>query len=156
MPSEFNHNVLSEAKLDPYLAQLLGNWTAESHIAGERKRFSAKGEAVLNGAYVSLSMHEFNEPRKNASLLFIGRTPNSDKYYSHWLFSAGAGEGSGIGSGTLDGNTLLLTYPADDGTQLVRLESHRDGSFDIKVMWESDDDGSTEEISNFRFSQELE
>lgn len=98
---------------DPYLRNLLGTWTIDREIRGERVTNSMEATPILGGKFVRLHMRSTTPGRPYEAVVTVGRKGSTDEYVAYWCDSFGA-EYSEAGRGTRVGGRIefLFAYPS--------------------------------------------
>lgn len=99
---------------DPFLQNLIGEWTIERKIRGTVVHNTLKAEWVLQHQFVQLHMKDTAQPSEYEALVLVGYDPSTKRYLAHWCDSFG-GQYAGVGYGVLVNNAIDFFFNYADG-----------------------------------------
>lgn len=99
---------------DPFLQNLVGDWTISRQIRGTVVQNTMKGEWVLNHQFVRLHMRGPGQPPSYEALVLVGFDPSRSRYVAHWCDDFG-GQYSAVGYGKRVDESVEFTFDYPDG-----------------------------------------
>jgi quercetin dioxygenase-like cupin family protein len=99
---------------DPFLQNLVGDWTIERKIRGQVVENTLHVEWVLHHQFVQLHMRDTKQPPEYEALVLVGFDPSTSRYVAQWCDDFG-GQYSAIGYGKRQGDSVELTFTYADG-----------------------------------------
>jgi hypothetical protein len=102
------------SRADPFLQNLVGDWTIARKIRGTVVANTLTGEWVLQHRFVQLHMQAAAEPPTYEALVLVGYDASTDRYVAHWCDTFGA-QSAGVGYGKRAGNSIDFVFRYPDG-----------------------------------------
>lgn len=99
---------------DPFLENLVGDWTISRKIRGTVVTNTLKADWVLQHQFVRLHMKDVADPPAYEALVLIGHDAPTDRYVAHWCDSFGA-QYAGVGYGKREGDSIDFVFSYADG-----------------------------------------
>ena len=99
---------------DPFIENLVGNWTITRRFGSREAINLASAHWVLNHQFLQIHMKDASDPPDYEAIVMIGYIHEELKYVAHWMDVFG-GKFSSVGKGYLNGNSIEFTFQYDDG-----------------------------------------
>jgi hypothetical protein len=97
------------------LDRLAGKWDMIGTVMKDPVRYRAEGKRVLNGGFLELHMIDVASPPQYEASVFIGYDAKAKDFIAHWLDGFGASGARVVGTGTQDGDRIVIQYPYAEG-----------------------------------------
>jgi hypothetical protein len=101
---------------DIYLNELKGDWDMSGTLLGKPVRYQARGERVLQGAFLRLHMADAVGAPPYEADVFIGFDAHAGVYVAHWLDKFGGAGARVVATGVREGPRLVIYFPYAEGT----------------------------------------
>jgi hypothetical protein len=124
-----------------YLAQLAGEWDMHGTMGAKALHYRARGRWTLNGAWLELWMQDVARPPGYEARVYLGYDGQKHDFIAHWLDRFGAAGARVVGSGTLNGRTLVLEFPYPEGAFRDTLTLAPDGASGTLLLEQQEQDG---------------
>ncbi|WP_051971839.1 DUF1579 family protein [Massilia sp. 9096] len=132
------------------LEKLDGKWTMFGDVRGRAVTYSMQANPTLLGAFTELRMQDVQVPAKYAANVSIAYDKASKTVIVHWLDSFGAKSSIPHGTGYIDKNTLVFTFPYEDGQLRDTFTFHPDGAYWTFVLDAMQSDGSWKNFAKYK------
>ena len=100
--------------LDPFLDNLVGEWSISRRVRDTQVQNTMKAEWVLQHQFLQLHMKDPAQPPQYEALVLIGYSRADKRYVAHWCDNFG-GKFSAMGYGTRSGNSIEFVFQYPDG-----------------------------------------
>src|SRR5277367_6588955 len=101
---------------DVYLNELKGDWDMSGTLLGKPVKYQARGERVLQGAFLRLHMVDAVGAPPYEADVFIGFDAHASAYVAHWLDKFGGAGARVVATGVREGPRLVIYFPYAEGT----------------------------------------
>lgn len=101
--------------LDPFLAQLAGDWEQVGTLLGKPVHYRGEGRWVLKSGWLCLTLIDTGTPPKYAASVYFGVDARGGDYIAHWLDQFGGAGARVVATGHRDGQKLVLVFPYEEG-----------------------------------------
>jgi len=108
------------------LGHLIGDWTITGVTRGRPTLTAAQVRDVFGGAFLEMDIKDPSGQSPYDAWVFIGEDAGG-ALVVHWLDATGGETSRTLGSGTIKGNHVSLTFPYPDGEFRDRLDYDRQG-----------------------------
>lgn len=99
---------------DPFLENLVGDWSISRQIRGTVVQNTMRAEWVLNHQFVKLHMRGPGQPPSYEAIVLVGYDASRSRYVAHWCDDFG-GQYSAVGYGKKDGDSVEFAFAYPDG-----------------------------------------
>lgn len=111
---------------DVYLNELKGDWNMSGTLLGKPVTYQARGERVLQGAFLRLHMKDAAGAPPYEADVFIGFDAHAGVYVAHWLDRFGGAGARVVATGVREGPRLVIFFP------------YAEGAFRDTFVWQAD------------------
>lgn len=115
------------------LAFMQGDWTAEGVVEGEKANYDARGEFVLGGRWMRLTLSERDKVDGYTAHIYIGVSKEKGDLVAHWLDNFGADGARITGQGQLTKTGWELAFGYEDSLFRDIATRNADGSFRLVI-----------------------
>lgn len=140
------------APLDPFLAQLTGDWDLMGTLGKKPVHYRGTGRWVLKQAWLCLTLNDLATNGYQASV-YLGHDEPAGDYIAHWLDQFGAAGARVVGSGRRDGQTLVLQFPYAEGAFRDTLTLSEDGNTGSLLLESQEKDGRWTRFASYRMTR---
>ena len=99
---------------DPFIENLLGDWSVARAIRGREEKNTAHVAWVLQHQFLQMHMTHTAQPPKYEAIVMIGFSHAEQMYVAHWCDVFG-GRYSAMGKGVRKGNSIEFRFEYPDG-----------------------------------------
>lgn len=93
------------------LDRLKGNWLMTGTVMGDSVVYTARGEWVLQGGFLSFHMKDVSSPPEYEADLYIGLDTSKQEFIAHWLDTFGGAGARVVGTGPFTDALIRIIYP---------------------------------------------
>jgi hypothetical protein len=151
-------SLVTTARADPaaeaaYLDQLGGRWNMVGTVRGKPVQYVADGERVLQGGFMKLHLVDAAIPPKYEADIYVGFDARRNDYVAHWLDRFGAAGARTVGTGSRNGDRLVIRFPYEDGA-FRNTWSHEARADSWALLIESQEpDGTWSTFADYRLTR---
>ncbi|QOY92729.1 DUF1579 family protein [Massilia sp. UMI-21] len=132
------------------LQKLDGKWTMLGEVLGQPVTYSMQANPTLLGAFTELRMQDVQVPAEYAANVSIGYDQASKTLIVHWLDSFGAKGSIPHGTGHIENNTLVFTFPYKSGQFRDTFTFHPESGEWTFVLDSMQKDGSWKNFAKYK------
>jgi hypothetical protein len=146
------NNAAPPAPLDPFLAQLAGDWDLVGSVGNKPAHYRGTGRWVLKQGWLCLTLNDLATGGYQASV-YLSHDATAADYIAHWLDQFGAAGARVVGSGRRDAQTLVLQFPYVEGAFRDTLTLSEDGNTGSLLLESQQKDGHWTTFASYRMTR---
>ncbi len=138
---------------DAFLAQLAGRWDLPGTLGGKPVHYHGEARWVLQDTWLQLNLIDAGAAPGYEASVYLGFDAKAGDYVAHWLDKFGAPGARVVGSGRLEGQTLVLLFPYAEGAFQDTFRLATDGNSGSLLIETQGKDGSWSTFASYRLSR---
>jgi Protein of unknown function (DUF1579) len=138
---------------DAFLAQLAGRWDLTGTLEGKPVHYHGEARWVLQDSWLQLNLIDTAAAPAYEASVYLGFDAKAGDYVVHWLDKFGASGARVVGTGRLEGQTLVLLFPYAEGAFRDTFRLAADGSSGSLLIENQGKDGSWSTFASYRLTR---